>query len=112
MKTKKINNRIYFNYDEKSFANVSINNAFAKIELIKTLPKFRNKKLASKLLSEIINYLKKEEDFKYLYANPLPLNHEGLNLKQLINFYKKHGFIEADNKTKYEPYLMVKELNT
>ena len=112
MKLKRENNRIYFNYDEKSFANVSIDNGFAKIELIKTLPKFRNKKLASKLLNKIINYLLKEKKFKHLYANPLPLNHEGLNLEQLIMFYEKHGFIKVKDKSKHEPYLMVRELNS
>lgn len=103
-------NRFYFSYVNKSFANLSIKDYKSKLELIKTVPDSRNKGLATNLLSEIIDFLKRKKKCKLLYANPLPLDNNGLKLDELIKFYIKHGFRKSNKSNIYEPYLMVKEL--
>lgn len=103
-------NRLYFSHVNKSFANLSIKDYKSKLELIKTVPTHRNKGFATTLLSEIIEFLKRKKKCKLLYANPLPLDNDGLKLDELIKFYIKHGFKKSDKSTIYEPYLMVKEL--
>ncbi|HIP12638.1 MAG TPA: N-acetyltransferase, partial [Arcobacter sp.] len=61
MKIKEKNNKIYFNHEDKSFANITINkiNKSVYLELIKVLPEFRNNHLASIMMKEVIIYLKK-----------------------------------------------------
>ncbi len=104
------NNRFYFNYLDKSFANLSIKNNSMKLELIKTVPAFRNMGLATNLLTEIIAFLKREKKCKFLFVNPLPLESSGLKFDSLIKFYIKYGFKKSNKADMHEPYLMVKEL--
>ena len=106
MKIKKVNDRIYFNYNNKSFANVSIKGNNIKLELLETLPKFRNSHFASNLMQDIINYLKSLDTYKMIYLNPLPLDRFGLELEDLIKFYKKFNFYESSKKDIHCPFLM------
>lgn len=110
MDIKTHNNKLYFSHVNKSFANLSIKDYKSKLELLKTLPSYRNKGFATTLLLEIIDFLKRKKKCKLLYANPLPLDNDGLKLEELIKFYIKHGFKKSKKSTIYEPYLMVKEL--
>lgn len=105
------NHRIYFDYEGISSANISMKGTAVCLELIKTLPKFRNKKYATKLLLKIIEYVLKRKNFTHIYLNPLPLETKsGLDLEQLIKFYSKHGFKASNDRDIHSPYLMVKKL--
>lgn len=101
-------NRVYFNYDDKAYANISIHKKTIRLELIKTLPKFRKCGYATRLFIEVLKYIRAKFKSYALYLNPLPLDPNGLKLQQLINFYKKFGFRQSSKCDKYEPYLMEK----
>lgn len=111
MKIKQINNHIYFNDDEKSFLNLSIKGDTAILELIKVEEKYRNCKLASKLVLYMLSYIKKNlTNIKTIELSPLPLDKKGLSLELLIKFYEKFGFKRKFAQRVSEPYLMVKSL--
>jgi len=109
MKITKKDNRIYFDYKDISYANINIKDTFVKIELIKTQPKHRGQKFASKILNYIINYIKINfKDISKVILSPLPLDTNGLKLNELISFYTKYNFIKSNNCSRSEPYLMVR----
>lgn len=110
MEIKEENNRIYFNYDDKSYANISIEDNKICLELIKTSPKFRHCGFAKRLLAEILKYIKLRFKSFRIYLDPLPLDTNGLNINQLISFYNKFGFKESKQRDIHHPYLMVKFL--
>lgn len=110
MEIKYDNNRVYFNYFDKSYANITMKEKNVCLELLKTLPRFRNQSYATKLLQKVMDYILKRKEFTHIYLNPLPLESDGLNLEQLIGFYKKHGFKSSDKRDIHMPYLMVKRL--
>lgn len=110
MTIKKENNRIYFNYDNKCFANISIKEDTLELQLIETLPQFRRFQIATKLMINILHYIKEQNYFKVIYLNPLPLDRFGLNLNQLIHFYSKFGFSFSELKDIHKPNLMEKRL--
>lgn len=108
---KEEKNRVYFNYDDKSFANISIKEDTVRLELIKTLPQFRKFHIATKLMLQILQYIKEQKLYKIIYLNPLPLDRLGLDLEQLIVFYSKFGFKSSPLKDQHCPYLMEKHLD-
>jgi GNAT superfamily N-acetyltransferase len=103
-------NRIFFE-DNCSYGNISINNTLIKIEMIRVLPKYRGKGLASKLLKLILVYIQKHFTHAKIVLSPLPIStgaeEKKLNLEQLISFYKEYKFQESNEKSREEPYLMV-----
>ncbi len=111
MDIKQKNSKIYFNDDNKSFTNITINKKTnsAFIELIKVLPKYRNNKLATKLLRKVIEYLK-VLGYKLISLNPLPIERDGLNLNQLIVFYRNFNFVSSSRYNRTYPYLMNKKI--
>ncbi|NVJ53504.1 MAG: hypothetical protein HWD90_07395 [Campylobacteraceae bacterium] len=111
MKILKKKDKILFNNNDISFGNLSINNDVLTLEIIKTLPAFRNQKYATKTLKGILEYISKEIKYKKIYLNPLPLDSNGLKLEKLITFYKKFGFTNSSNADISYPYLMEKKLN-
>ncbi len=102
-----INNRIYFNDNNKAFANIRINEStkYAYIELLKVVPEHRHKHLASSIMIKILSYIKNTA-IKHIELNPLPLDTSGLKLHELIAFYTKLGFKKSRNKNEQKPNLM------
>lgn len=102
-----INNRIYFNDDNKAFANALIDatNSYAYIELLKVVPEYRQQHLASKLMRILLSYIK-NMSIQQIELNPIPLDTTGLKLNELISFYSKLGFIKSVNQSEYRPNLM------
>jgi len=110
MKIEEKENRVFFNYDDKSFANISINKESLKLELLETLPKFRHQHNATKLMKIILNYIIKRHKEKKIYLNPLPLDRWGLKLEKLVAFYAKFGFKSSSKKERHCPFLMEKAI--
>lgn len=108
MSIKIINNRIYFNDDNKAFVNARIDsvNSYAYIELLKVVPRHRNKHLASRIMIKVLSYIKNQA-IKRIELNPLPLDSSGLTLPQLIEFYTKLGFKKSVNKKDNKSNLML-----
>ncbi len=111
MKIIREDNKIYFNNDDKSFANVTINTKKNSVflELIKVLPTYRKNHLASRMLSTVMKYIK-NLGYKIINLNPLPLDMNGLNLTELINFYQKYNFKSAIIQDRAYPYMMSRNL--
>lgn len=104
-------NRIYFNENDKAFANISIKKKVLTLELIKVPNKFRKKHLASKLMKDVLLFIKNNlSDKRKLILNPLPLDSTGLKLDALICFYKNFGFKNSKSHTLSDPYKMIKVL--
>lgn len=101
------NNKIFFNEEDKAFANLTFdkNNKSIHLELIKVVPKYRRMHLATLLMKELLLYVDRS-GYTYVDLNPLPLDKQGMNLKQLMVFYEKFGFKLSENNPKYSPYLM------
>ncbi len=111
MKVLKKNNKFYFNNNDISFINITIYKDTLFLEIIKTLPTYRNNSYATETLKRVLKYLKKQNKYKKIYLNPLPLDStRGLNLEMLINFYKKFGFYKSIKSDSSRPYLMEKDL--
>lgn len=106
-----INNRIYFNDDNKAFANalIDVKNNYAYIELLKVVPNHRHKHLASRLMRMLLAYIR-NMSINQIELNPVPLDTTGLKLNELICFYSKLGFVKSANKDDFKPNLM--SLNT
>lgn len=111
MKFLKKQDKILFNNNDISFGNLSINNDVLTLEIIKTLPAFRNQKYGTKTLKGILKYVSLELKYKKIYLNPLPLDSDGLKLENLIVFYRKFGFKKSNKADISSPYLMEKKLN-
>jgi len=107
-------NRIFFE-DDCSYGNISIDNNQVKIELIRVHEQCRGRGFASKLLEKMIQYIKDHYKHIKIVLSPMPLSRGGINesildLQQLIKFYKSHKFKESNEKTREEPFLMVRYL--
>ena len=114
MKIKEKENRIYFD-NQTAYGNISIHNEYIKLELIRVHAQYRRKGFAKELLDKIVQYIKENFIQKKIVLSPLPLgngdpNETVLNLPKLITFYKKNNFNESQEKTREEPYLMVRYL--
>lgn len=110
MKVLRKSDRMLFNNNDVSFANVSINNDVLTLEIIKTEPRFRNLKYATNTLKGVLRYLSKHKEYKKMYLNPLPIDANGLNLDKLISFYEKFGFTKSRSANRTFPFLMEKNL--
>jgi len=64
---------------------------FAKIEQIKVDKKYRSSGYAKKLMERAIEIIK-EEGFDRVYLNANPMGFDGLDVNDLVGFYKTFGF--------------------
>ena len=111
MKVDTTKNRIYFNDDNIALGNITIDVNTATLELIKVVPQHRGKKLARKLLTKIIEYIKNNfKNINKITLQPLPLDSTGLSLNDLIAFYKKFKFNKSTNTSRSNPNMLVKYL--
>lgn len=109
MLIKKENNRIHFKYLDKAYAIIAVDEAKSTItlDIIKVLEPFRNSGIATKVLKEVFTYISSFfKTIRKFVLNPLPLDTKGLNLEQLIRFYKNFGFTLLEKNDKSTPYLM------
>ena len=114
MKIIKKENRIYFDTN-LSYGNISIHNDYIKLELIRVHEEHTGNGFASKLLEQIIQYVKENFLHKKIVLSSMPISIGGQKnktfiLQQLIDFYKRHKFKESNETTREEPYLMVRYL--
>jgi len=72
-----------FNYDDEIIS----------IEHLKVDKSFMGMGIGSLLMGRVMQFLK-DEGFKQFYINASPMGFDGLNLRSLVNFYKKFGFKE------------------
>jgi len=113
MEIMKKDNRVYFKEKNTSYGNISISENTIKIELIRVIEEFRGKGFASQLLEKIMQYIQEHYKHAKVILSPMPIGFGGddksqFNLEQLIQFYKSHKFKESSEKTREEPYLMVR----
>lgn len=82
-----------------------------EISMMQVEPEYRSQGYAKKFMVYIINYIKAvHPNTKQIVLSPLPLDTHGLNLKSLISFYKKFGFIDSNTHPQDMPYMMYKAL--
>jgi predicted N-acetyltransferase YhbS len=105
---KKIENRIaVLDIDldlggyQKEFPNVNFQNKPTFwISRLSVPEKLRNKKIATTLMTELINWLDNNEYNAIICANP----YGDLNLNQLIKLYSKFGFTFNEHNIGYRLY--------
>lgn len=110
---EKKNNKITFKYLDKAYAHIHIDEKKSEIfiDVIRVLQPFRNNGIATMILKEILTYVTFFlQSIKKISLSPLPLDTTGLNLEELINFYKKFGFSLCSSKDISTPYLMSKNI--
>ena len=76
----------YDSYDVAFFSVSKVNNCLSDL---KVLPEFQGKGIANELMEKV-----KELGVDNLLAETFG---EGMSQSDLINFYKKHGFVEVDS---------------
>ena len=78
-----------------------------EIALIYVEEAYRDQGYGKKLMEYILHYIKAVcPDTNKIILSPLPLDNNGLKLKDLIEFYRKFGFKESDIHLKDKPYIM------
>lgn len=113
MHIEKKDNRIHFKYSDKAYAIVALdkNNSTVTLDTIRVFEPFRNRGIATNVMKNILIYIATFfKSIKKIVLNPLPLDTNGLNIQQLINFYKKFGFDSLKNYDRATPYLMSKTI--
>lgn len=109
MKVKFTDNKIFIKDENRAFLNATFckNSKTIFIELLKVERDYRNKNVGTRVLKRSLEFFEKK-GFQKVVLNVLPLDSNSLNLVQLKNFYKKHGFIESPQKALSRPNLMIK----
>lgn len=79
---------------------VSFNSVY--IEHIRSLPEFKNKGYASKLLKRLVDLADKMNVRLTLHPQPTDNQGQGLSMDDLINWYKRYGFEYPDEDSDYE----------
>lgn len=64
MKVLKKEDKMFFNNNDVSFGNVSVKNDVLFLEIIKTLPAFRNLNYATNTLLGILSFVKRDKNIK------------------------------------------------
>jgi len=77
--------------DEDSYLEIFPNDSFAKIETLEILDEYKGLGYAKHLMTEAIAYIKNKGE-KVIYLNASPMGFKGLNIDNLVNFYKTFGF--------------------
>lgn len=110
MKIKVKENKIYFD-DGKVFGNIKVKEKSVNIELIKVLPPYRHKRLATSFVEYVLRYINSNiKNANRITLTPLPLDSDGLNIEQLISFYENFGFRRDNLTNSFEKYKMTKYL--
>ena len=79
---------------------IGFNNIY--IEHIRSLPEFKNKGYASRLLKRLIDLADKMSVRLTLHPQPTDNRGQGLSMDDLINWYKRYGFNYPDEDSDYE----------
>jgi len=92
---------------------VTYNNTITEISIMHVELKYRNQGYGKKLMGYILDYIKIiYPQTTKIILSPLPVDNYGLQLNELIEFYKKFGFKECEEYPQDKPYLMECTLNS
>lgn len=80
-------------FDEDEFLKIFPRERIIKIEHIKVDDFYKNEGIGTMLMKKGIETMKKK-GFDQFYLNASPMGSSGLNLNDLVDFYKKFGFKE------------------
>lgn len=106
MIVKEKKNEILFT-NKYCFGKITLLDDLIEISLMKVELKWRNKGYGTKFMEYILSHIKTNfPSIKKVILSPLPLDRNGLVLKDLIAFYKKCGFKNSDDCSKDKPYMM------
>jgi len=72
------------------------------IEHVRTLPEFKNKGYASRLLKRLVDLADKMNVRLTLHPQPTDNQGQGLSTDDLIDWYKRYGFEYPDENSDYE----------
>lgn len=109
MEVKRKENKVHFNYFDRAYAIISINEEknYISIDILNVDPLYRGMGIASIMIDEVLKYIRSFfSKYKEVILSPLPLDQSGIKLCNLINFYKKFGFVLVQSNDKSKPYLM------
>ncbi len=109
MEVERKDNKVHFNYFDRAYAVISINEEknHISIDVLNVDPIYRGMGIASTVVDEILKYIRSFfSKYKEVTLSPLPLEESGIQLSHLINFYKKFGFILVQSEDESKPYLM------
>ncbi len=76
---------------EEEFYDIYSDGEIVKIEYLTVDDYYQGKGLATKLMNKLLDTMK-QKGFDQFYLNASPMGFKGLQLKQLVKFYKKFGF--------------------
>ena len=78
-------------FDEDSFYDIYPDDNIVKIEHIKVNDDYKNTGIGSELMRRGIGFMRKS-GYNQFYLNASPMGFSGLNISDLVKFYKKFGF--------------------
>lgn len=81
---------------EELFYEIFGDDTLVKLEHLQVEDGFKNEGIGTQLMTNGLEFMKKQGYTKF-YLNASPMGFDGLNIKNLINFYKKFGFKELLN---------------
>lgn len=76
---------------EDEYIEIFPDDSFLKIEHLLVFDDYKNGGYGKQLVSQVINYAK-EVGENIIYLNASPMGNSGLNITNLVNFYKSLGF--------------------
>lgn len=106
MVIKKQSNKTFFE-NKYGYGQITVLEEFIEISIMRVELKYRDQGYGKKLMRYLLNHIQIHYPIgKRIILSPLPLDEEGLKLKDLIGFYKKFRFRESDIHPKDKPYMM------
>jgi len=83
-------------FDEDTFDKMYPDSKIVKIEHIEVYDNYKNSGIGSKLMKHGMELMKKN-GYNQFYLNASPMGFKGLDIMDLVDFYKKFGFKELLN---------------
>lgn len=83
-------------FDEDTFDELYPDSEIVKIEHIEVNDNYKNSGIGYELMKRGMELMKKN-NYNQFYLNASPMGFNGLNINDLVNFYKKFGFKEILN---------------
>ena len=93
-----------YDFSEADYKKIFPNNRFAEINTLQVNNDERGKGLARKLVNLAMKYARSKGE-TVMYLNAAPIGQDGLNINQLVDFYKSMGFqVVIDDKHNVEMF--------
>lgn len=80
-------------FTEKEYYKIFPNDTFAQIEYLDVVDNEKGKGYAKQLMETAMNHIKSKGE-SVVYLNASPMGFTGLNINNLVGFYKSFGFQE------------------